>query len=387
MPADYHHGVRVIEINEGTRTIRTVSTAVIGLVAIASDADAAYFPLNKPVLVTNILEAIGKAGVNGTLKAALSAIEEETHPLAIVVRVEAGADAAATETNIIGTVTADNQYTGMKAFLAAESKFGFKPRILGIPGHDTQAVTTSLVAIAKQLRAMVYASGIGDNVAEQLLYRDEFGDRELMLIWPDFTRTVASVETITYAVSKALGLRARLDEERGWQKTLSNVTVNGVTGISKDISWALQDPNTDAGVLNAAGITTLIRQNGYRFWGSRTCADDPLFAFENYTRTAQIIADTFAEAQMWAMDKDMTPSLAKDIMESINAKFRELKNGGYIIDGLCWLDPAANTQSTLFAGKLALDYDYTPVPPLENLILRQRITDRYLMDFAATVNT
>ncbi len=29
---DYHHGVRVIEINEGTRTIRTVSTAVVGLV-------------------------------------------------------------------------------------------------------------------------------------------------------------------------------------------------------------------------------------------------------------------------------------------------------------------------------------------------------------------
>ena len=34
------------------------------------------------------------------------------------------------------------------------------------------------------------------------------------------------------------------------------------------------------------------------------------------------------------------------------------------------------------AGKLYIDYDYTPVPPLENLMLRQRITDRYLVDFA-----
>lgn len=33
--SDYHHGVRVLEINEGTRTIRTVSSAVIGLVAVA----------------------------------------------------------------------------------------------------------------------------------------------------------------------------------------------------------------------------------------------------------------------------------------------------------------------------------------------------------------
>ncbi|HID9744540.1 TPA: phage tail protein, partial [Proteus mirabilis] len=32
-------------------------------------------------------------------------------------------------------------------------------------------------------------------------------------------------------------------------------------------------------------------------------------------------------------------------------------------------------------GKLTLDYDYTPVPPMENLMLRQRISDKYLMDF------
>jgi hypothetical protein len=29
---------------------------------------------------------------------------------------------------------------------------------------------------------------------------------------------------------------------------------------------------------------------------------------------------------------------------------------------------------------------YTPVPPLEDLTLRQRITDRYLMNFAESVN-
>lgn len=39
MATDYHHGVRVIEINEGTRPIRTISTAVIGLVATAPDAE------------------------------------------------------------------------------------------------------------------------------------------------------------------------------------------------------------------------------------------------------------------------------------------------------------------------------------------------------------
>ncbi|AJJ69396.1 putative major tail sheath protein [Yersinia intermedia] len=38
--SDYHHGARVIEINDGTRVISTVSTAIIGMVCTSDDADA-----------------------------------------------------------------------------------------------------------------------------------------------------------------------------------------------------------------------------------------------------------------------------------------------------------------------------------------------------------
>ena len=62
MAQDYHHGVRVEEINEGTRTITTVSTAIVGLVCTGDDADAATFPLNRPVLLTDILTFSGRVG-------------------------------------------------------------------------------------------------------------------------------------------------------------------------------------------------------------------------------------------------------------------------------------------------------------------------------------
>ncbi len=65
--SDYHHGVQVLEINDGTRVISTVSTAIVGMVCTASDADAETFPLNKPVLITNVQSAIAKAGKKGTL--------------------------------------------------------------------------------------------------------------------------------------------------------------------------------------------------------------------------------------------------------------------------------------------------------------------------------
>lgn len=388
--ADYLHGVRVLEINEGTRPIRTVSTAVIGLVCTAEDADATVFPLDTPVLITNVQTAIGKAGTQGTLAASLQAIADQTKPLTVVVRVAKGATEAATVTNLIGTTTADGKYTGMKALLAAKSRLHVVPRILGVPGLDTQPVATALVAIAQQLRAFAYVSAAGCKTKEEAVaYRENFGAREVMVIWPDFQNwsTVTSATVKAPAVARALGLRAKIDQEVGWHKTLSNVAVNGVTGISADVFWDLQNPATDANYLNGNEVTTLINEGGYRFWGSRTCSDDPLFAFENYTRTAQVLADTMAEAHMWAVDKPMHPSLVRDIIEGINAKFRELKAQGYLIDGQCWYPEDINDKDTLKAGKLYIDYDYTPVPPLEDLTLRQRITDRYLVDFASRINS
>ncbi|AHY05780.1 phage tail sheath protein [Serratia plymuthica] len=387
---DYHHGVRVLEINEGTRVISTASTAIVGMVCTAEDADATLFPLNTPVLITDVLAASGKAGKKGTLSRSLLAIAEQAKPVTVVVRVAEGKDEAETTSNIIGGADENGKYTGMKALLAAQAELGVKPRILGVPGHDNLEVATALAGICQQLRAFGYISAYGcKTVSDAIKYRAGFSQRELMLIWPDFVNwnTATSSSDIAFATARALGLRAKIDQETGWHKTLSNVGVNGVSGISSSVFWDLQTVGTDADLLNQGCVTTLIRKEGFKFWGSRTCSDDPLFQFENYTRTAQVLADTMAEAHLWAVDRPVTPTLIRDMIDGIKAKFRELKSAGLIIDGDCWYDENANDKDTLKAGKLFIDYDYTPVPPLEDLTLRQRITDRYLANFAASVNS
>ena len=388
-PATYHHGIRVAEINEAINALKIISTAIIGMVVTAPDADATAFPLNRPVLVTQIDAAIGKAGTEGTLAPALTAIRQQCRPVLVIVRVDPGAGATPEEkqtdqdVKVIGTTVA-NQYTGMQALLMAQAQLGVKPRILGAPGLTSQAVTDELASVAAKLRAFAYSAAQGDNTTEAIAYQHHFAQRELMLLWPGWkalnvgTATVGNVSAEAYA----LGLRAKIDQEQGWHKTLSNVPVSGVLGISKDVYWDLQSPDTDAGLLNQNNITTLIQSQGHRYWGSRTCAADELFRFESATRTAQVLADTMAEGHMWAIDKPLHPSLVKDMLEGINAKFRELKALGYILDGQAWYDEEINEAATLKSGKLWLDYDFTPVPPLEDLTFRQRITDRYFADFA-----
>lgn len=383
--ADYHHGVRVVETQGGARTVRTISTAVIGVVCTSNDADAVAFPMNRPVLLTDVRRAIGKAGANGTLRPTLQAIADQCSTPTVVVRVPTGSDDAATTSAVIGS-SDGGSFTGLYALLAAQAQLGVRPRILGAPGVDTQPVAVALGVIAKKLRAMAYISAAASGTKEDaVLYRKNFAQRELMVIWPDFVAwdTVTSTTQPAYATARALGLRARIDQEQGWHKSLSNVPVAGVTGLSRDVFWDLQDPSTDAGYLNASDVTTLVNFKGHRFWGSRTCSDDPQFAFESYVRTAHVIADTFADLAATYVDAPMSPTRVRDMIDAMNAQFRMWKTGGYLLGGDCWFDPGMNLKESLSAGKLALAHRYTPVPPMEDITLNQSFTDVYLADFAS----
>ena len=383
----FKHGITVTEISTGSRTLTPVSTAIIGLVATASDADAATFPLDRPALVTDIEAAIGKAGTTGTLRSALRAIADQTRPVVVVVRVAEGEEPEDTTANVIGD-TIDGHKTGLQALLAAEGQLGVRPRILGAPGLDTQAVTAALAIAAQKLRGFAYARALGSTISEAIAYRANFSARELMLIFPDFLAfdTASAANVTSHAVARALGLRARIDEEVGPHKTLSNVAVEGVVGLTRDIQWDLHSSETEAALLNAEDVTALVRTStGYRFWGNRTCASDPLFAFESTVRVAQLLADTVALGMEWAIDKPLTPALVKDIVETVNGFFRQLKASGVILGANAWYDEAQNSIDSLKAGKLRIDYDYTVPPPLEDLGFNQRITDAYFADFARQV--
>lgn len=379
------HGITLTEITEGARTLITASTTAIGLVATGPAADA-MFTLDRPVLILDLADAISKAGTTGTLKAALQAIDDQVKTPVVVVRVAPGVagngltQQQATDANVIGG-TVNGQKTGLQALLAAEAVVGVRPRIIGCPGLDTAPVAAAIATVAQKLRAISYARSIGADLAAHTAYRQTFGARELILLAPDFKVGGAT----SSAVARALGLRARIDKESGWHKTISNVPVAGVTGVTEDIGFDIQDPDCEAALYNAAGITTIVRAEGYRFWGNRTCSSEPLFAFESAVRASHVIQDTIARGMMWAIDKELRPSLVKDIVETINEELRGLTRDGFILGGNAWYDVDANPTNQLQGGKVVIDYDYTPVPPLENLALRQRITDRYFADFAKAV--
>lgn len=368
------HGIKTNLLTTTRLTRATIATSVIGMVVTAPDADAAMFPLDTPVLISNVLTALAKAGTTGTLRPALLAIANIVSPNIVVVRV--AVDAQNQDAKVLGTASGP-AYTGMQALLMAEAKTGSRPRILGAPGLDTQDVTNGLIAVAKRLRGFVYAMAQGDTRDEAIAYREESGARELMLIWPATAK--GSADTI----GCALGLRAYIDQTVGWHKTISNVVITGVTGMAKDVSWAMDDDTTDAALLNAANITTLICYNGYRFWGNETTSDADSWRFESAVRTSQVLQDTIQEAHFPYVDSPLKIGMVKTLIAKGNAFIRKCVANGWLIGGNFYYDTGLNETGDLAGGNLVLSYDFTPCAPLQSLTENQTITDTYYSDFAA----
>ncbi len=363
-----HHGITVKETSTGTRLLATAAASIIALVATADDASAETFPLDTPILLSDVAAAQADAGTTGTLSRALQDIAGITNPLTVVVRVAEGADDAERDTNIIGT-DAGGVKTGLQALLAAETIVGVKPTILAVPGAETIAVVGEMSATAVKLGAQAYAEIPAATKEDAVTFRGNFSSRNLMLFWPGL------VDQHVGAVAAAQ--RAYIDATDGFQKTLSNVAVTGVTGTDTPISFDILSPATDAGYLNDNDITTIIRRDGFRFWGNRTVSDDPLFAFESAARTAEIIKKTVADGHVWAIDKPISATLIKDIVAGINSAFRTMVQAGELLGGKAWLNENANLATQLAGGALTIDYDYTPVVPAESLTFNQRITDSY----------
>jgi phage tail sheath protein FI len=383
MPEQFLHGIEVVEIDDGTRPIRTVKSSVIGLIGTAPDADAAIFPLNTPVLIAGNPREASTLGSTGTLKDAIDGIFDQAGAMVVVIRVEDDVDLAATISNLVGDSTAG---TGVHAFLAAQSEVKVTPRILCAPGFTSDrtgdlanAVVTELQGIASRLRAIIIADGPNTTRTEAITYRDDWGSDRIYVVDP-FCKvwdTGTSQNVDQPASARVAGIISRMDNDKGFWWSPSNQIINGITGVSRPIDFSLSDTNCEANLLNENEVATIVQKDGYRLWGNRTTASDPMWAFLSVRRTADMIYESIEDAFLWAMDRPMSANLVLDIQESVNAYLRHLTTLGAILGGKCWMDPSLNSKEQLMAGKLFLDFDIEPPAPLEHLTFRAHRENGY----------
>lgn len=385
MSEAFHHGVEVVEIDNGVRPIQTARSSVIGIVGTARAASDASVPLNTPVLLTTPRSA-AILGSTGTLPAAVAAIHAQGYsPLIVVIRVPDVADDPNTtdvnerlEAIIGGTDAGTGARTGIAALETARSVLGVVPRILLAPGFTQhKTVADALIAQAIKLRAVALLDGPNTTTAGAVAYRAQFDSSRAYLIDP-WAVVGGSVVPVSPHVA---GLIAKIDNERGFWWSPSNNPLLGIDRPARPIDFGLGRVDSESNLLNEPGVATLVTEQGIRLWGNRTCSSDPKWAFLSVRRTADVIHESLLQAHLWAVDRAIGKAYVRDVEESVNAYLRHLKSVGAILGGRCWLDEELNTPANLAAGKVYFDFDFTPPAPAERVTFRSHL----VADYAAAV--
>jgi phage tail sheath protein FI len=355
-----------------------IVTSTVKQLSLSGGLDAAL-PLDTPVLVTKRTEA-ARFGDIGTIPSALDAIWDQAGAWVVVVRVTEGADDAATLTNLIGD-GADG--TGVHALVGAESVVHVVPRILIVPGFtDEQSMVAELIGIAERLRAVIVADGPNTTDADAITYRGNFGSDRVYLVDPQvkYWDTATNAEATQVASPRVAGIIAKSDNERGFWWSPSNRLMNGITGTARYVDFELGDIQSRANYLNENEVATVVRKDGYRLWGNRSCAADPKWAFLSVRRTADMVHESLLRSHLWAVDRNITRTYIEDVIEGVNAYLAHLVAVGAIIGGRCWADEELNTPDQIAQGKVWIDFDFTPPYPAEHITFRSHLVNDYLVE-------
>lgn len=409
MPASYLHGVETIEIEKGARTIRTVKTAVVGLVGTApiQDVEDEYKTINEPVLISSDVDAVkyfGTAKDGFTIPQALDAIFDQGAGVVLVVNVfnpdkhESVADV--TKADIIGGVdSVTGKRTGLQTFKDCYSLFGYFPKTIIAPVYcEDTAVVSEMQVICDKIRAIgIVDAPVGTTVQDAIKGRGPQGtinfntssDR-IVLCYPHLkVYDSASDSNVLEPYSQRLaGVMAAKDVDKGYHWSPSNTEIKGIIGVEKQLTSMINDPTSEVNTLNEAGIVTVFNSygTGFKTWGNRSAAyptSTNVTNFINIRRTADILHESVEYSMLQFIDYPIDNGLIESITETVNSFIRTLIGRGALIDGKCTYNSDKNPVTEIANGHILFDVEFMPPVPAERITFESFIDIELLKSLGA----
>ncbi len=392
MPANFLHGIETIEVSTGTKTIKTVKTAVIGLIGTApiNKVKDEYKSINTPILITNEEDAalyFGEHEAGFTIPQALNAIFDQGAGIVIVINVFDPSVHENVEdvelSDIVGKIEAlTGKRTGLKVFEDCYSEFGYYPKTIIAPVYgEDQVVVNEINIICKKLRAIgLVDAPIGTSVQEAIKARGEntinfnINSDRIVLCYPhlkvyDYSSQQIKLEPYSQRLA---GVIAAKDIDKGYHYSPSNTNIEGIIGTEKNLTSMINDPTSEVNLLNEAGIVTVFNSygTGFKTWGNRSSAypsnTEPI-NFINIRRTADILHESVEQAMLDYIDLPIDEGLIDTICEVVNQFVRTLIGRGALIDGKCTFNSDKNPSNEIANGHLVFDLEFMPPSPAERI--------------------
>ena len=410
MAVNFLHGVETIEVLKGPVPVREVKSAVVFLVGTApvhetipagiSATDWYAETVNNPKLILRREDGayyFGEPKPGYTIPYALDAIFDHGGTTVVVVNVFDPAvhvdvngnpdPSLVTASDIIGSVDATTgKRTGLQIADELFSLFGFTPKILLAPVYCEQsAVMSEMIAKAENLRAIALIDAPAGLTVQQVLTERGTGGQlntssyRAVICYPHLKvwDTATDKERLEPFSQRLAGVIAKVDHEKGYWWSPSNNEILGIIGMERAITASVNDPNTEANILNENGVVTVFNSfgTGYRVWGNRSASypsyTDPK-TFIPVRRTADIIAESIEFSTLQFLDKPITAAI-DGVLSMVNAFIRTLVGRGALVDGKCYFPKDKNPPDQLAAGRLYFAYEIMPPTPAERITFEQVI--------------
>lgn len=275
--------------------------------------------------------------------------------------------------------------TGVFKLLDSRDKFDFMPKLILAPefSHDP-AVRLGMEKVAADGGGVAIIDIEETKTVDQAV--EEGRSLTSSRFYPTYPRVKPIIgsdggRSLPYS-SFVAGLIALTDQQEGYGRSPSNKLIKGIAGLSKTVTFSMNDANCDANRLNEVGIATLIRFNGFRHWGSRTAGkNDPLETanmFLPVRRTRDKLNEVVLSIAFEAIDRKIGLNFIEFVETSVNEYIRLEKQTGNLLGGECRALPKDNPSSQLKKGTVVFTVDSGATPPAEQIKIISVVTDKYL---------
>ncbi|MDR0996757.1 MAG: phage tail sheath subtilisin-like domain-containing protein [Zoogloeaceae bacterium] len=294
-----------------------------------------------------------------------------------------------TPAQVIGTVNSAGQRSGLRALDGLYNRLGFDAKLILAPVFCTlNSVSVEMIAMAEKLRAMALLDApIGITVQQAVEGRGPEGSinfgtssERAILCYPHLKCYDLATETerLEPYSQRLAGVICNTDNEKGYWWSPSNSEIAGITGAERDITARVNDPQSEANLLNENGILTVFNSygTGLRTWGNRSAAWPSMTHprnFINVRRTADVLHESIEYSMLQFIDMPINDALIDSVKESVNAFIRTLIQRNALIDGECRYDPAKNPASEIALGHLTFTLTFMPPPPCERMTFESYI--------------
>lgn len=310
------------------------------------------------------------------------------------------ADFTAVNASLIKGTNALGVRTGLQLFDLAYNMFGFKAKVLIAPKYSQ----LSLVADELQAKAVKYKGVALLDTPSATDYADMLTSRGIGgLFFRSNSRTVGCYPwvKVTNLDTGAIEVRPRSERlagilsnndansNKGFWTSPSNTVIEGIVGEELDLTFDIQDANTEVNYLNSIGIVTGANAYGVGIlnWGNRNLAypsNTSVESFINVRRTFDIVEESIGLSMLQFIDvSNVTQGSIDRVKDSVNDFIDILIGRGALLTGTkLSYNPNLNPPNQLATGQVVFTLSGMSAIPIERMTFEVNF-DVSLLNFAA----